>query len=163
MPPAFNLSQDQTLKFNPICPNSSLLTCWHSIFLLLCKRTCKLHLPSTHTYRLFEFLKINLLFSLIAALFASIREARLCTAYFASSSILFRFLFCRVSHFRESPEPLQNKSKQAFLPRFPNPAAVLLQRRSGTIDVVFGTVNTFGSKFLHCQSDQSVRASVDRG
>src|SRR6516225_7851800 len=44
MPPAFNLSQDQTLKFNPIWPNSSSLTCWHSISLLPCsKLQCAFH------------------------------------------------------------------------------------------------------------------------
>ena len=45
MPPAFNLSQDQTLKFNL----QFLLALWYKP-----EHPSK---PSTHTYRLFEFLK----------------------------------------------------------------------------------------------------------
>src|SRR6185369_11890632 len=57
MPPAFNLSQDQTLKFNlSHILKSNKLTVECLIFASKPRRT-RPHQPSTHTYRLFKFLK----------------------------------------------------------------------------------------------------------
>ena len=57
MPPAFNLSQDQTLKFNP--KNSRNLTISASTTISSEHSGTPEHSPksSTHTYRLFIFLK----------------------------------------------------------------------------------------------------------
>ena len=65
MPPAFNLSQDQTLQFNPKLHNSLTVILITSMYLYI--RVIALILfvteatshQGTHTYRLSKFLKIN--------------------------------------------------------------------------------------------------------
>ena len=149
MPPAFNLSQDQTLKFNP-GPNSSSLTCWHSISLLLCKQACKLHQPSTHTYRLFMFLK-SVQLSLICRTIASqlLRFAlrfvqqrnEIISDRFVFVKRLFHFLFSRfaaLQNRRQNPETESIKTADRLACRL---AAMSLQQRSETIDPENRTVN----------------------
>jgi hypothetical protein len=82
MPPAFNLSQDQTLQFNPTKHHNSLTVILITsmdlsirVIALILFATCVTSHQDTHTYRLSKFLKINSLRRLVK--FVSSKEARL--------------------------------------------------------------------------------------
>ena len=143
MPPAFNLSQDQTLKFNPIWPNSSSLTCWHSISLLPCsKLQCAFHeRPHLSVVQVFKE-QLNY-FSFptspqCVSLSALRREMRFCQNHNLASSVLF-LLFClRRAPCRRTANPNQQNDRSKLQPTrlpplSPRRIAVSLQQRGETL------------------------------
>ena len=119
MPPAFNLSQDQTLKFNP--KNSRNLTISASTTISSKHSGTPEHSPksSTHTYRLFIFLK-NRCFSTTAKRCAFYRSKTTCQALRAKKPKPTRKTEMQnpeIQHFQippphrttPSPEPLQQE------------------------------------------------------